>query len=129
MEKKTWNANEVLDALSSNLTKAEIIAARLIAKISVSITRKRIELGMNQKQFAEYMKVTQGMISKWENGNCNFTIEKLAEICEQLDLELDIKIQDVKKQYLDTFQDIENTNEIKCVKYKNFGEKLWGDIA
>lgn len=38
-----------------------------LAKISARIERCRIEMGMNQQEFAKYMGVTQGMVSKWES--------------------------------------------------------------
>ena len=41
---------------------------------------------MSQKQFAQFMGVSQAMVSKWESGDCNFTIETIAKICDKLDL-------------------------------------------
>ena len=42
---------------------------------------------MNQKQFASFMGVSQAMISKWESGEYNFTINTLNEICDKLGLD------------------------------------------
>lgn len=47
---------------------------------------------MTQKEFAEHIKVSQGMISKWESGNYNFSIKTLAEVAEKLDMELYINL-------------------------------------
>lgn len=123
MSKKVLKANDVLDSLAASFKNEEIVATKLLAKISVTITSKRIELEMNQKQFADYMGVTQGMISKWENGNCNFTIETLASICDKLKLELDIKMNDVKNEYLNTF------DEIKSYGYSNIISASWEGVA
>lgn len=62
----------------------------IIANIAVQIREKRKEMRMNQKQFADALGVTQGMISKWESGDYNFTIEKLVELYDKLNMEIDI---------------------------------------
>lgn len=64
------------------VSSAEINAIRIKAVVAAVILKKRISLGMNQKEFASYMGVSQGMISKWESGNYNFTIDSLCEISE-----------------------------------------------
>ncbi|MDF2540123.1 MAG: family transcriptional regulator, partial [Herbinix sp.] len=81
---------ELLGGFADYLTPADLIAARLLAKISSTIVKKRIDLNLTQKEFAEFLGVTQGMVSKWESEDYNFTIEALANICEKLDLKLDI---------------------------------------
>lgn len=67
---------------------------RRALELSAAIVKQRIALGMTQKQFAEYMNVSQGMVSKWESTDYNFSMKALAEIAAKLDLELDI---DLKK--------------------------------
>lgn len=58
-------------------------------------------MNMTQKEFAEYMDVSQGMVSKWESREYNFTIKSLNEICEKLQLcvSLDIQPLTVAKEY------------------------------
>lgn len=62
------------------------------AKIASAILTKRYELKMSQTDFADYMKVSQAMISKWESGENNFSISSIAEICEKLSMIFDINI-------------------------------------
>ena len=45
---------------------------------------------MSQKEFAAYMGVSQGMISKWESREYNFTVRSLNEICQKLNLKFNI---------------------------------------
>lgn len=47
---------------------------------------------MTQKEFAKHIKVSQGMISKWEGGDYNFSIKSLAEFAEKLDMELYVNL-------------------------------------
>ncbi|MDD6570838.1 MAG: helix-turn-helix transcriptional regulator [Thermoflexaceae bacterium] len=72
--------------LAEGLSDSEINSIKELAKISAKIEMKRNELGMNQKEFARMMNVSQGMVSKWESGEYNFTIVTLKEICDNLGL-------------------------------------------
>ncbi len=89
---KAIPVSALLEALSESLSAADIVATTNKVKIAGCITDWRIKNGMTQAEFAEYCDVSQSTISKWENGDFNFTIDKLAEICCKLDLELDISI-------------------------------------
>ena len=50
-----------------------------------------------EKEFADYMGVTQGMVSKWESREYNFTIKTLNDICEKLNLTLSVDIEQVNE--------------------------------
>lgn len=73
--------------LEKGLSSEEINEIKNLAIISAKIEEKRHSLGLNQKEFAKMMNVTQGMISKWESGEYNFTITMLEKICSKLDLD------------------------------------------
>ncbi len=74
--------NELVDSLD----RSEVIEAHLIAKVVSTLISARAEKGMNQKQFAKYMGVSQAMVSKWETADCNFTLQSIAKICEKLNM-------------------------------------------
>lgn len=80
--------NWVIEAPSD----VEIKTAIELAKISGQIERCRIEMHMSQKEFAICMGVSQGMVSKWESRDYNFTIKTLNEICEKLNLTLSVDL-------------------------------------
>lgn len=91
--KNTKNSTKNLfDILSEQFSKEELIAADISSNIAFSIIKYRHEHGMTQKQLAEKTKVTQAMVSKWENGDYNFTIESLAKLCVQLGMQLNCEI-------------------------------------
>jgi transcriptional regulator with XRE-family HTH domain len=48
---------------------------------------------MTQAEFAKYMGVSQGMVSKWESREYNFTIKSLNEICQKLNMQMCLEIQ------------------------------------
>jgi DNA-binding transcriptional regulator YiaG len=78
--------------LTENLTENEIQQIKTAALLSFKIELKRIELGMDLKQFAKYMGVTKRKISKWESGKYNFKISSLIDISYKLNLNLLISI-------------------------------------
>lgn len=84
--------DKLVDAMSQTLTSGDVTASKQLAKISAIIISKRIEKEMNQKEFAEFAGVSQSMVSKWESGEYNFTVETLAKICEKLNLDLEINM-------------------------------------
>ena len=79
--------------ISEEVPESEVKATVELAKISAQIERSRLEKGMTQQEFAKYMGVSQGMISKWESREYNFTIKTLNVICEKINLELTIDLQ------------------------------------
>jgi len=79
--------------LSQGISGAEVKTTVELAKISAKIERCRLDLSMTQKEFAEYMGVTQGMISKWESREYNFTIRSLNEISEKLGLHVSVRME------------------------------------
>ena len=79
--------------VSEGISEAEIKTTVELAKISAKIERCRLDLGMTQTEFANFMGVTQGMVSKWESRDYNFTIRSLNEICQKLDLTLSLSMQ------------------------------------
>ena len=87
--------------VAEGISKSEVKSTIEWAKISAKIEMARLEKGMTQIEFAEYMGVTQGMVSKWESREYNFTIKSLNEICEKLDLELSVCLNEtsIKNEY------------------------------
>jgi transcriptional regulator with XRE-family HTH domain len=75
------------DWLREGLSDSELKSILELAQISSKIERRRIEMGMTQKEFADFMGVTQGMVSKWESREYNFTVKTLNDICAKIGLE------------------------------------------
>ena len=80
-----------------SLTNAQVATEIIKAKIATEIISCRKELKMNQSAFANYMNVSQAMVSKWENGDCNFSISTVCEICDKLSLNIDLQISKQEK--------------------------------
>lgn len=74
--------------LAGALTPDERMAAESIAQIAATIQRQRKAQGYTQQALAKRLGVTQVMISRWENGEENFTVATLAKISAALGMEL-----------------------------------------
>ena len=92
MKNNTVGLNEFLQIFEEELTIADINASRYLGKISAAIAKCRIDMKATQKEFSEYLGISQGMVSRWESGDYNFTVRGLAEIAEKLGLELYINL-------------------------------------
>ena len=116
--------------ISEGVSDAEVKTIVELAKISARIERCRLERGMTQKDFAEYMGVTQGMVSKWESREYNFTIRTLNEICKKIDLELSLSFEKpcAKSNYMVFRWDAEKLTEKKrksdCTSYLSNEEAI-----
>lgn len=86
------NINDLLSILSKDMSAEDMLFAHYVSDISVAITSKRVEMGLTQKELAERLGKTQAVVSKWENGEVNFTLKTLIEIAQKLGLELNISL-------------------------------------
>ena len=103
---KSVPIGELLGALYQEFPPYQILSDLLQAQIATAISTARIERNMNQKQFAEFMEVTQSQVSKWENGDFNFTIEKLCQIADKLDLECSVTLRNRRPRISQTEDNI-----------------------
>lgn len=86
--------NNLVEGLSPNLSLADVYSIKNLSKISYVIVKKRLQLDMDQKSFAKLMGVSQTMVSKWESGKYNFTINTISKICSKLDLKFEVNFDD-----------------------------------
>lgn len=112
---KLKSMSDLLELFEDSLKPSDLIEARAISQVTGTIIRERKRLGLDQKEFAEKLGVSQSLVSRWENGNSNFTIKSLAEIATKLDMCLDIKI----KRKIDIVQvdRFETSNYVKKEDY------------
>lgn len=106
--------------LAEGLDEEQIKEIKELALIAAKIERKRISSGMTQKEFAEKMGVSQGMVSRWESGTYNFTIATLNTICRKLGLEFEPLIRE--KQY--SFESDFETMDIFAKSYQK-NKQVW----
>ena len=66
--------------LFPDLTDADYTENSLRITIAKEITRRRKELGLSQSDLAKLVGVSQPMISQYESGDYNFTLETLCKV-------------------------------------------------
>lgn len=88
MEMNLSKFEPLVDAILPDASAEEILLSGLCGVIAAEIAMKRQKMGMNQKEFAAFMGVSQGLVSRWERGEANFTLGTLVHICAKLDLEI-----------------------------------------
>lgn len=95
-----------LTALFENtLSPAAVLSSKLMAQVSAAITKERLKLHMTQTEFAQYISVTQSQISRWEHGDYNFSLEKIADIASRLNLDINISFVDMSvHKYSETYE-------------------------
>ena len=91
----TRGIEDLLALFEPCLDAEDLLEAKLMSSVSTAITKERIRLNMSQKQFADYLGVQQSMVSRWEHGDYNFTIKKIAEIVAKLDIDVDIMFSNI----------------------------------
>lgn len=74
----------------SELSAGDKVEADMKAEIAMSIHSKRLGMNMTQKEFADFTGVSQTMVSKWESGEYNFSIDNLSRLMATLGLRLEI---------------------------------------
>ncbi|MEG0473919.1 MAG: helix-turn-helix transcriptional regulator [Christensenella sp.] len=78
------NTSWLFDSLSDE----ERTTAEFIASIAASIQIQRKKLGITQKELGDKLNVSQAIVSRWENGEENFTVATLAKISAALNIAL-----------------------------------------
>lgn len=95
---------EDLLALFEDVVQPEdVLYAKISSQVSSSITKERLRLKMNQKEFASHIHCQQSQVSRWESGKYNFSLRKLSEICAALDMNLSISLAPRKVQREERF--------------------------
>ena len=112
---KLMSINDLLNLFEDSVTASEVMEARAIAQVTTSIIKERKRLGLDQKEFANKLGVSQSLVSRWENGNSNFTIKSLSEIAAKLDMCLDVKIR--RKIEIKQIDKYETNNYVKRESY------------
>lgn len=78
-------------SLFSSLSSDRKRFLKVMVLISATIRKTRKSMNLSQKEFAELMNVTQAMVSKWESGHYNFSMETVVRIYDKLHLPLNFE--------------------------------------
>lgn len=80
---------DLVESLAENMSVVELAQTAIRVEISKTIREARKQLNLSQKELAEKMGVKQSMVSRWESGECNYTIDTLVQIANALNLSVE----------------------------------------
>ena len=91
--------SDVFNSLFKTLSDSDILGADLRHQVSSAICLKRQELEMSQKEFSEFMGVSQSMVSKWESYSYNFSLNNVGDIFAKLDIPITFDMNNTDQKY------------------------------
>lgn len=80
--------NALVSALTKDMSDEEFVLSTLQAMIGAEIMVRQTGMGLNQTEFAKLLGVSQSTLSKWENGDANFTLSTLVSIAGKLGIKM-----------------------------------------
>ena len=109
---KVRTVDDLFALFADVLSPADVLSAKLMGQISSAITKERLDLNLTQKEFASHIDATQSLVSRWERGDYNFSINKLAEIASKLDLDVNITMSHLEQSVSTSSDELETTGKI-----------------
>ena len=124
---KTYTVDDLFALFADTLSPADVLAAKLMGQVSSAITKERLNLNLTQKDFASYINATQSLVSRWEQGDYNFSINKIAEIASKLNLDVNITIEHPTQTHSDSF-DAVSESTVKIIKFPSQVTAIYANI-
>jgi transcriptional regulator with XRE-family HTH domain len=113
MESESW-FKEKLEAFKDDLDfRLETLIYNITETISVRLKEKKL----SRTKFANLMNISPPAVTKLLNGNSNFTLKKLLEIADALDLKLKVAFE--SKEVVDNYSDEKPIRESKVSFYQD----------
>ena len=129
---------DLVEALAQNMSVVETAKTALHIELSQTIREARKQLNLSQKELAEKMSVKQSMVSRWDSGECNYTIDTLVEIANALKLsvqcpltfdEVAVPVQPVSVRSQSTHTVVSKETEFSNAIRVDFKKVIPGGIA
>lgn len=109
------------------LSQDEKAIGDIMADISYHIMDARRSRGLSQKEFAEILGVSQGMVSRWESCDYNFTLEKAVSIFSKLGLKIEITVSSNETRFKPPL--VPNPPLLRFESLKDYSDKYSDELA
>lgn len=105
------DVSDLFSLFEDTISPADVLVSKLMAQVSAALTNERLWRHMDQSVFAKHIGVTRSQVSRWEQGDYNFSIEEIAEIAAKLnlDVDMDLKVITEKGAYSGTMPPLSET--------------------
>lgn len=81
---------DLLTLFEDALSPADVLVSKLMAQASTALTKERLRLHMDQSEFAKHIGVMQSQVSRWEQGDYNFSLDEIATMAAKLNLDVNL---------------------------------------
>ena len=90
--KSSKHMDDLFSVLTENMDDRKLYLVILQSDLSSAAALRRADLGLSQSDVAKKIGKTQSVVSKWENGDQNFTLSTLVDIAFALDMDLEVNL-------------------------------------
>ena len=87
---KPAKLEDLLNLFTDIVSPEDVMYAKIMTQISSAIAKKRIALGMSQREFAKYIHISHRTLSRIESGNYDISLKELSKIAVALDMDLNL---------------------------------------
>ena len=87
---KPAKLEDLLNLFTDIVNPEDVMYAKIMAQISSVITKERITLGMDQKEFAKHIHISHRTLSQIESGDYDISLKELSKIAVVLDMDLNL---------------------------------------
>ena len=111
------NAGEYLNKLCADMSASKSYYYDIQYTLSTTLLEYRLKYSLTSKDMASYLEVSPSMLSNYESGDYDFSLSQICDICEKLNLKLNLSIAKIKHKGEYCY---DNKN-YEIVGYKDFG--------
>lgn len=89
---KLVNAGEYLNKLCADMSASKSYYYDIQCTLSTTLLEYRLKHSLTSKDMASYLEVSPSMLSNYESGDYDFSLSQICDICEKLNLKLNLLI-------------------------------------
>ena len=86
------NAGKYLNRIYANMSVSKLYYYDIQYTLSTTILEYRLKHNLTSKDMASYLEVSPSMLSNYESGDYDFSLSQICDICEKLNLKLNLSI-------------------------------------
>lgn len=86
------NAGKFLNRICADMSVSKLYYYNIQYTLSTTILEYQLKHNLTSKDMASYLEVSPSMLSNYESGDYDFSLSQICDICEKLNLKLNLSI-------------------------------------
>ena len=86
------NAGKYLNRICADMSVSKLYYYNIQYTLSTTLLEYRLKHNLTSKDMASYLEVSPSMLSNYESGDYDFSLSQICDICEKLNLKLNLSI-------------------------------------